>query len=291
MKALPQFRNMDQKFWAHIRILSEGMGYTQKGNKKEGIKSSIKKLQINEIYDFLKKREYNTNFLFTKTNEPSQNAELIVEYISERSRILNTIVESCLMNELQAKRLFKETRKNLKSKLPVIYNKQRGKMKRPAYLTNLVGMIVDHYCEKYGFVQEPRTLCVFTDSDNSIFYSTSRRFDGVFPTIKNPIAVWEIKEYYYTTTFGSRIADGVYESLLDGFEINEIKKKMNRKLFHCIIIDSHLTFWEMGKSYLCRYFDLLNMGYADEILFGSEVVEVLPSLVNNWKKELKKACD
>ena len=32
------------------------------------------------------------------------------------------------------------------------------------------------------------------------------------------MALWEIKEYYYTTTFGSRVADGVYETLLDGLE-------------------------------------------------------------------------
>ncbi len=29
-------------------------------------------------------------------------------------------------------------------------------------------------------------------------------------------AVWEIKEYYDSITFGSRIADGVYETMLDG---------------------------------------------------------------------------
>ena len=39
----------------------------------------------------------------------------------------------------------------------------------------------------------------------------------------NPIAIWEIKEYYYTTTFGSRIADGVYETPLDGMELEELR--------------------------------------------------------------------
>ena len=38
----------------------------------------------------------------------------------------------------------------------------------------------------------------------------------------DPLAVWEIKEYYYTTTFGSRVADGVYETLLDGMELREL---------------------------------------------------------------------
>lgn len=35
-----------------------------------------------------------------------------------------------------------------------------------------------------------------------------------------------------------------------------------------LIIDSHRTWWRMGKSYLCRIIDMLNMGYVDEVLFG-----------------------
>lgn len=53
----------------------------------------------------------------------------------------------------------------------------------------------------------------------------SRRFDGAFPSTINPILIWEIKEYYYTTTFGSRIADGVYETQLDGYEIKTIREE------------------------------------------------------------------
>jgi len=48
--------------------------------------------------------------------------------------------------------------------------------------------------------------------------------DGAFPSTVNPIAVWEIKEYYTQQTFGSRIADGVYESLLDGMELEELRE-------------------------------------------------------------------
>jgi len=50
----------------------------------------------------------------------------------------------------------------------------------------------------------------------------ARRVDGAFTDTVNPIAVWEIKEYYYTKTFGSRVADGIYETLLDGMGIGRI---------------------------------------------------------------------
>ncbi|MGH2542609.1 MAG: DUF7687 domain-containing protein, partial [Ardenticatenaceae bacterium] len=42
------------------------------------------------------------------------------------------------------------------------------------------------------------------------------------------------------------------------------------------------TWWEMGRSYLCRVVDMLHMGYVDEALFGYEVVERLPDLVKEW---------
>ena len=43
----------------------------------------------------------------------------------------------------------------------------------------------------------------------------AQRVDGAFPSAVNPVAVWEIKEDYHTTTFGSRVADGAYETQID----------------------------------------------------------------------------
>ena len=51
---------------------------------------------------------------------------------------------------------------------------------------------------------------------------------------------------------------------------------------HYLIVDAHYTWWECGRSYLCRIIDMLHMGYVDEVLFGREVVERLPLLVKEW---------
>jgi hypothetical protein len=110
----------------------------------------------------------------------------------------------------------------------------------------------------------------------------ARRVDGAFPSSVNPIAVWEIKEYYYTTTFGSRVADGIYESLLDGLELEELREHEGIDVKHYLIVDAHDTWWNQGKSYLCRIIDMLHMGYMDEVLFGYEVVERLPSIIQEW---------
>jgi hypothetical protein len=38
---------------------------------------------------------------------------------------------------------------------------------------------------------------------------------------------------------------------------------------------------------LCRILDMLHMGYVDEVLFGYEVVERLPSIVKEWRARVK----
>jgi hypothetical protein len=101
------------------------------------------------------------------------------------------------------------------------------------------------------------------------------------------VAVWEIKEYYYTTTFGGRVADGVYESLLDGMELEELRQQ-GVEVKHYLMIDDRFTWWDCGRSYLCRIVDMLHMGYVDEVLFGREVIERLPTLVKLWVKLAKR---
>ena len=54
------------------------------------------------------------------------------------------------------------------------------------------------------------------------------------------------------------------------------------KVEHLLMVDAHYTWWDCGKSYLCRMIDMLHMGFVDEILFGSEVVERLPDLARSW---------
>lgn len=130
-------------------------------------------------------------------------------------------------------------------------------------------------------------LTAFTENDIPI-RSLSRRVDGAFPGVINPIAIWEIKEYYYTTTFGSRVADGVYESLLDGYELNEVRDSLKRSINHYLMIDDYNTWWNMGRSYLCRICDMLHMGLISEVLFGKEVVNRIPQLVKEWKKQLPR---
>ena len=76
-------------------------------------------------------------------------------------------------------------------------------------------MIIESIIGERKCDYDPRELTTVT-TDGFPLRTLARRVDGAFPSAVNPIAIWEIKEYYYTTTFGSRVADGVYETLLDG---------------------------------------------------------------------------
>ena len=59
--------------------------------------------------------------------------------------------------------------------------------------------------------------------------------------------------------------DRVYETMLDGYELQELREVTGVHIEHLLIVDSHLTWWVMGRSYLCRIIDMLNMHLVDEV--------------------------
>lgn len=127
---------------------------------------------------------------------------------------------------------------------------------------------------------DPRTLTTVTRNKRPL-RTLARRVDGAYPGPVDPIAIWEIKEYYYTTTFGSRVADGIYETLLDGIELEELRS-VGPHVRHYLFVDGYKTWWKDGKSYLCRLVDSLHMGYVDEVLFGREVPDEIPRMTKEW---------
>lgn len=209
----------------------------------------------------------------------------LVEYFEYRADVLHRHVEPSLMDASAAKKEYDVLKKKLRPKCPLPMNKQRGEKRSRAYLTCIINMLIEAEARGQVCDYDPRALTTVT-SDGLPLRTFARRMDGAFPSVVNPVAVWEIKEYYYTTTFGSRVADGVYETLLDGMEIEELAAAENINVLHYLMIDAHYTWWGCGKSYLCRIIDMLHMGYVDEILVGREIIYRLPLLVRNWAKQV-----
>ncbi len=209
-------------------------------------------------------------------------ASTLLEYFHYRSKVLSEEVEPRLMSAEEAADLFDEVYRSIPSSRPIPMNKQKGDKKKPAYLTAIVNLMIEKYAPGLPVDFDPRQLTTITTRGVPL-RTFSRRLDGACPSPVNPIAIWEVKEYYYTTTFGSRVADGVYETLLDGMEIQEMREYTGRSVKHYLMVDAYYTWWVCGKSYLCRMVDMLHMGYVDEILFGREVIEQLPRIVMEWQ--------
>ena len=275
MKPNDVFLRLPKTFWASVRLISQEAGYTRKGTNQ------IKVPSTDEIRDKFDKFRIDFDRLHAQKAGSRGFDVLLREYFTYRADILNSYVEPHLMDAKKARRVFRDHLAKLKPSCPIPMNKQKGAKKTPAYLTSLVNMLIEANSQGFPCDYDPRQLTTVT-KDGLPVRTLARRVDGAFPSSINPIAVWEIKEYYYTTTFGSRVADGIYESLLDGLELEELREHENIDVKHYLMIDAHDTWWQQGKSYLCRIIDILHMGYIDEVLFGYEVVERLPILVAEW---------
>ncbi len=298
MQPNPSFLNQSPEFWADVRTISELCGYTRQSGGHEEPPASLptakgkRKTTIRiptpgEIGTRYESSELTTEHLFDGDESFSDYGKLIMSYFKSRSECLQDVGDNQLMDAEDAKSEYASLlalSPHVVSPQPM--NKQKGAMRAPAFLTAMVNHIIAREAPGYTIDFDPGELTKLTRNRRPL-RTLSRRLDGAFPKPVNPIAIWEIKEYYYTTTFGSRVADGVYETMLDGNELNEAERLTGTYVDHVLIIDSRYTWWQCGKSYLCRLYDMLHMGLVDEVLCGREVITELPRLVQSWKAKSK----
>jgi len=266
-----------------IKLISQKLGYSKNG--------VIIVPTIEKILESFEKLNLFTNKLYFN-NAVTDLGNKVLAYFKYRADILNKEVQHQFMSMEEAKELYEAILVNFEGKYKVSWkvpiNKQAKEKKNPAYLTGCVNMLIQTSLKNdYSCKYDAKEISSFTSNKFPV-RSLSRRVDGSFPGVINPIALWEIKEYYYTTSFGSRIADGIYETMLDGYELKEVKKVINRPVFHYLFIDAKYTWWVMGKSYLCRIVDLIHMGLLTECIVGRQIVERVPLIVEEWKKEYDK---
>ena len=275
MKADARFSDLCPTFWANVRSISETLGYTERRTKR------IRVYRVAEMIDAMMTLGLDLDHLIDKSGSRTELSVSLHDYFRHRAKILNDYVEPRLMDATRARSTFEDLKAQLSPRCPLPMNKQRGAMKAHNFLTCIVNMLIEAGIRGLPCDYDPRRLTTLTQEEKPA-RTLSRRLDGCFPGTVNPLAVWEIKEYYYTTTFGSRVADGVYETLLDGYEIAEARDTLGLTTQHLLIVDAYDTWWKLGRSYLCRIVDMLHMGYVDEVLFGYETVERLPEIVSGW---------
>lgn len=275
MKAESRFTSLDDSFWAHIRSISQKVGYTDRKTGQVRVPTS------EEIRDNLKEINLESKHLIDHNSKLTSQGAQIVDYFEYRASILNEKVSQMLMDAEEAVERFNTFQSQNQFNLPLTMNKQKGEKAIPSPLTNLVNIIISLAVQGKDFNFNPQQLTTFTQNGKPI-QTLARRVDGAFPGTTNPVAIWEIKEYYFTTTFGSRVADGVYETMLDGMELRNLKTNWNIDCEHLLFIDGKFTWWVKGRSYLCRLIDILNMGFVSEIIVGKEVFDRLPNIAKEW---------
>jgi hypothetical protein len=276
LKADPRFVRQPKDFWAHVRTISQEVGYTDRRT------SAIRVPTLDEVRAHFQPLGLNTAHIADASSQLTPFGQLLFDYFNHRANLLNDTVQGQLMDKSTAQAEFKRLKAKLKPKCPLPMNKQKGKKRNYAFLTGIVNMLFEANIGDAPCDYDPRSLTTMTQNAMPL-RTLARRVDGAFPSVVNPVGIWEIKEYYHTTTFGSRVADGVYETLMDGMELEELEAATGRKVHHLLFLDDRFTWWQCGRSYLCRMIDILHMGFVDEVIFGREVLTRLPDVAREWK--------
>lgn len=299
MQPNKDFVGLPKAFWANIRTISQEVGYTVKPRRQKGVKGQAGPIKVPtppEIKVALESIDLTASHLVAQDGHATDLGRQVIDYFEYRADVLNRVVEPLLMDAAKAEQLYTKLQRELKSSASVPRNKQSKEKKKPAYFTGIINMLIDANLGGLPCNYNPQELTTVT-RNREPFRTLARRIDGAFPGPVDPLAVWEIKEYYYTTTFGSRVADGVYETLLDGMELEELNAALRElaslkdrpvPIQHLLMVDAHYTWWVKGRSYLCRIIDMLHMGYVDEVLFGEEVLTRMPKVARAWAKEYKR---
>jgi hypothetical protein len=270
----PLFQAKSAEFWAAVKLVSQLAGYSTRKTKTRP--SEIRVYDAATVKRVLRDRGLDPVALGGDLAD-------VVAYSECRAKLLNDVAGE-FMDRAAARTLFAEIKGRLHGAPGelVAWNKQKGDKRHEAYLTSIVNLLTYEALDPQGktFAHNPRGPLTFA-MDGKPLRTLFRWMDGAYPTINHPHASWEIKEYYGTTTFGSRVADGVYETALDGYELDNLREACGIEVKHYLFVDDRFTWWGLGKSYLCRIVDMLHSGLVDQVFFGREVLQ-WPTVVKSW---------
>lgn len=268
MKADPRFANQNQEFWALVKLASERMGYSERRTKALPA-TGMRRHSAAAIQGLADANGWDVS---------SATVAQAALYIAYRADTLEKLVKPALMNKTQAARACRRLQKSRDSWTGAYLPNNKQGAEEKNFLSSMVSMIAVRELAGREFVANPTALVSVSDGGRLV-HALPRQMDGAYPSLADPVAVWEVKEYYGTTTFGSRVSDGVYETRLDGLEIAKVKAE-GHMIRNYLMVDDYFTWWEKGRSYLCRIVDMLNEGLINGAFFGRQVL-------TEWAEEVR----
>jgi len=165
MKPDQRFTGLDKAFWAHVRSISQKLGYTDRKTKE------IKVPTLQNLADALSRLSLSSAHLSTQDGRPSDFARNLHGYFACRAEVLNRNIRPLLMNAAQAGALFKKLRKDLRSKTPIPMNKQKSRKRKPAFLTGKPGR---HFIRPAAAFSPPGTAALVVPPEKVRFGSKPR---------------------------------------------------------------------------------------------------------------------
>lgn len=195
MKPATRFAGQSKSFWACVRSLSQELGYTVREQEK------IKVHTVDEMRRGFISLNLNPLAISDDNGASTRLANLLHDYFQYRADALENTAAKKLMNVEQARAMFEHYSHKFRPSRPPPMNKRKGDKKAPAFLTGLVNMLIEHHAKGADCDYDPRKLTTVTHNGVPL-RTLARRVDGAFPNSVNPVAIWEIKEYYTLPRLG-----------------------------------------------------------------------------------------
>ena len=197
MQPNKSFVGLPKSFWANVRTISQKVGYTERPKQTAGVSGQAGPIKVPTLEEIqtavLRVLSLNSTHLIGMNGELTDLGRQVLDYYQYRADILNRLVEPLLMNADQAKALFEVTQSKMKKSMVIPMNKRSGEMKKPAYFTGIINMLIEANVEGLPCNYNPQELTTVT-RNREPFRTMARRIDGAFPGPVDPLAVWEIKE-------------------------------------------------------------------------------------------------
>lgn len=271
MFANEDFQGQGREFWSYVRLVSEQAGYQPRGDKV------VKEYDVEDLQETVEETGINAKPILGGFSE--QTTDLgndVLDYLNYRSEQVEVALDRIRTRD-QAVDEFEEFSEGFQMDTEQL-NKQGSS--QSLIFANSVNLVLEKETG-VDFNPNPRTLPTVLDDKNSLQMTLPKWPDGAFPTARDPRAIWEVKEFYSSTTFGSRIADAIYEIMLFNEELDTLRNETGMEVELYLMTDGYEA-WQSGVSYICRIIDILNMGYIDAAIFGEEVFTQWPDIVDEW---------
>lgn len=156
MKPNPKYlNNTTPEFWANVKLISQKLGYTQKGTKR------IKIHSIETILDLYQKLNFKTNKIVFN-DETTEFGKLLTDYFEYRAHALNDYVQHYLMDIEDARELYNELTGKYNYTVSIPMNKQRGEMATVNYFTGIINILLEANIGDYKINYSASELTAFT---------------------------------------------------------------------------------------------------------------------------------